>query len=212
MLIRELNSFTGTPTATDYLAIDDGTETNKVPATSLGVSTQMTQAEAEAGTLTDPRVISPSVFKSSMIDIFYPVGSYYETSDTSFNPNTAWGGTWVKEVAGQVHVSAGANYAVNGALTNATDGGEETHKLTANELPHITGSIELRPWRTGTINGAMQLNPTGVFGRETGSTQTGVQASGANESAYKTTLSFGNDQSHNNMQPYIVVNRWHRTA
>lgn len=66
MQIRELNSFVGTPSATDYLAIDDGTETYKVPATALGVSTQMTQAEATAGTLTDPRVVTPAVFKTSV--------------------------------------------------------------------------------------------------------------------------------------------------
>lgn len=66
MQIHELNTFSGTPSQTDYLAIDDGSETTKVPATSLGVSTEMTQAEAEAGTVTDPRVISPSVFKSAV--------------------------------------------------------------------------------------------------------------------------------------------------
>lgn len=66
MQIHELNTFAGTPSATDYLAIDDGTETNKVPATALGVSTQMTQAEATAGTVTDPRVVTPAVFKSSV--------------------------------------------------------------------------------------------------------------------------------------------------
>ena len=66
MQIHELNTFVGTPSATDYLAIDDGSETNKVPATALGVSTQMTQAEAEAGTVTDPRVVTPAVFKSSV--------------------------------------------------------------------------------------------------------------------------------------------------
>lgn len=66
MQIHELNTFVGTPSATDYLAIDDGSETNKVPATALGVSTQMTQAEAEAGAVTDPRVVSPAVFKSSV--------------------------------------------------------------------------------------------------------------------------------------------------
>ena len=26
----------------------------------------------------------------SLIDYFYPVGSYYETSDSSFNPNESW--------------------------------------------------------------------------------------------------------------------------
>lgn len=73
MQIHELNTFVGTPSATDYLAIDDGTETNKVPATALGVSTQMTQAEAEAGTVTDPRVVSPSVFKASVESLAEPV-------------------------------------------------------------------------------------------------------------------------------------------
>ena len=66
MQIHELNSFVGTPGVGDYLAIDDGSETTKVEASNLGVTTQMTQAEAEAGTVTDPRVITPAVFKSSV--------------------------------------------------------------------------------------------------------------------------------------------------
>lgn len=61
MQIHELNSFSGTPGSGDYLAIDDGNTTKKVPATSLGVNTPMTLAEAQAGSVTDPRVISPSV-------------------------------------------------------------------------------------------------------------------------------------------------------
>ena len=35
----------------------------------------------------------------SMIDFFYPVGSYYETSDISFNPNNTFGGTWSIEAS-----------------------------------------------------------------------------------------------------------------
>ena len=64
MQIHELNSFVGAPSSTDYLAIDDGDTTTKVPATSLGVSTAMTQAEAETGTETALRVISPAVLNS----------------------------------------------------------------------------------------------------------------------------------------------------
>lgn len=30
----------------------------------------------------------------------YPVGSYFETSDNTFDPNTAWVGTWVKVSGG----------------------------------------------------------------------------------------------------------------
>lgn len=61
MQIHELNTFSGTPGAGDYLAIDNGEETNKVEADKLGVTTKMTQAEAEAGTSTQPRVMTPKV-------------------------------------------------------------------------------------------------------------------------------------------------------
>lgn len=69
MQIHELNSFVGTPGAGDYLAIDDGSETTKVEASNLGVTTQMTQAEAEAGTVTASRVVTPSIFKSAVTAI-----------------------------------------------------------------------------------------------------------------------------------------------
>lgn len=70
MQIHELNSFVGTPSSTDYLAIDDGDTTTKVPATDLGITTEMTQAEAEAGTETAPRVVNPSVFKTAVEALF----------------------------------------------------------------------------------------------------------------------------------------------
>lgn len=83
MQIHELNTFVGTPSATDYLAIDDGTETNKVPATALGVSTQMTLAEAEAGTETAPRVISPAVLASYGTSNFVDIDTGNIELDTS---------------------------------------------------------------------------------------------------------------------------------
>lgn len=55
----------------------------------------------------------------------YPVGCYFETSDSNFNPNVAFGGTWILETPGQVHVSAGSGYAVSGALNNTSDGGSK---------------------------------------------------------------------------------------
>jgi hypothetical protein len=33
-----------------------------------------------------------------IIDTIYPVGSYYYTSDTSFDPNIAWGGEWTSAI------------------------------------------------------------------------------------------------------------------
>ena len=69
MQIHELNQFSGTPGSGDYLAIDNGTETMKVGADNLGVTTQMTQAEAEAGSITESRVIAPNIFKAAVLAI-----------------------------------------------------------------------------------------------------------------------------------------------
>lgn len=41
--------------------------------------------------------------KENILDMFYPIGTTYITKDMNFNPNTAWGGTWVR-VEGSVIV------------------------------------------------------------------------------------------------------------
>lgn len=64
MQIHELDTYTGTPSETDFMAVDDGIETFKIPLPSVGVSTPMTAEEAEAGTETAPRVITPAVLNS----------------------------------------------------------------------------------------------------------------------------------------------------
>ena len=66
MQIHELNTFVGTPGAADYLPIDTGSETCKIAAGELGVSAQMTLAEAKAGSVTESRVVQPSVFKEAV--------------------------------------------------------------------------------------------------------------------------------------------------
>ena len=94
MQIHELNSFVGTPSSTDYLAIDDGNTTTKVPATSLGVSTAMTQAEAEAGTITGLRVISPSVFKSAVLAIAKTIADTWLPQSVVHIVETGTTGIW----------------------------------------------------------------------------------------------------------------------
>lgn len=56
--------------------------------------------------------ITPERDFSELIDFFYPIGCYFETSDDGFNPNVSWSGTWEKETEGQVHVSAGSTYTI----------------------------------------------------------------------------------------------------
>lgn len=132
--------------------------------------------------------------KAEMLDLFYPVGSYYETSDTSFDPNTAWGGTWVEDSDGRVLVALDT-----GTFDTVGDtGGEETHTLTVDEMPSHDHAQ----------NVTASPNPDSNVSRLDYNTDShgGVYPQGCN------TGSRGGGQSHNNLQPYVVVKRWHRTA
>lgn len=65
-----------------------------------------------------------------LIDIIYPVGTYYETTNANFNPNTAWAGTtWQRITDGRVLIAGGDEYTVG------TNYGEKTHKITTSEMP-----------------------------------------------------------------------------
>lgn len=175
----------------------------------------------------------------ALFDFIHPVGSYYETSDTSFNPNTTWGGTWVLETEGQVHVSAGENYVVSGALTDTTDGGDKdaiipyhNHSIassgactTNSTSKTLTGSV----WNMAVQSSSQNLTTTGIF-----SSRATTEGVGYASNSNQRHDGFNIDATHShgipnhthtvnyagtsgnatdaNMQPYIIVNRWHRTA
>lgn len=176
---------------------------------------------------------------ASVLD-YYPVGSYYETSDTAFNPNTAWGGTWSLETAGQVHVSAGTGYAVSGALTDTTDGGSadaiipyHSHSVNAVDTgtqsashTHGTGDSAHTYFATssaantnepgGGISGSGQKYPYVSSSYEWSErTATGNQSASHKHTLPAHNTNYAGTDGNTvgaNMQPYIIVNRWHRTA
>lgn len=170
-------------------------------------------------------------------DVVYPVGSYYETSDTSFNPNTAWGGTWVLETAGKVHVSAGSGY------TAGTSGGATTHTHTTGNCTLSLSQIPAHNHNSRAISGTATFRDCASDNHDTVTGWSGICSltkpywSGthdklsktASSSCYQNVLTInaththdsqggggahnhGNTGSASNMQPYIAVNRWHRTA
>ena len=64
---------------------------------------KLTQAEYDAlTTISDDTIYfitdGSASTRNPYLDMNYPIGSYYETSDANFDPNTVWGGTWNSEV------------------------------------------------------------------------------------------------------------------
>lgn len=56
----------------------------------------------------------------TILNIFYPVGTIYQTSNEGFDPNVSWGGTWIK-VENRFLLGSSEGKVVG------TTGGEETH-------------------------------------------------------------------------------------
>lgn len=142
---------------------------------------------------------------ATLFDMAHPVGSYYETSDISFNPNSVWPGTWVEDTAGRVLVASDS-----GTFATVGDtGGAETHtnELTSDGIARIIlksgGAIEYAEVRADTRGGDYTTNYK-VDCTSSSSTTTNNQGWGA-ELAGKT-------GSGSSLPPYIVVKRWHRTA
>lgn len=143
---------------------------------------------------------------NSVFPIFYPVGSYYETSDGTFNPNVEWGGTWRLEVGGQVHVSAGLDpdnveYVVTGALTNDNDGGAAHVKLTSSQSGNQALTYVDTTYKLNTTSRKPGTSTAVAYGTSITATANNKTIAAKNATDY-----------HENMQPYIVVYRWHRTA
>ena len=161
-----------------------------------------------------------SSIKQLVLNTFFPVGSIYMDATGKINPNTQFGGTWVKIenrfLYGQGTKSIGAT---GGAETVSLDGSQmPAHSHTRGEM-NITGTA-------GTAGDFSLINSggevTGAFYR--GTTRT-YQISGntynrnSNDLALSaannwtgTTSVAGSGVAHENMPPYIVVAIWKRTA
>ena len=164
---------------------------------------------------------SDSMNVPSILDSIYPVGSYYWTSSSTFNPNTAWGGTWVLQQEGVFLQTAGANHPVS---NNATDGGEDEVTLDVENLPdHDHWLVENGQTRTqglfsdGSIsqNGTKRAYPASstsgvyfVYGQTAGASVFERRVTGFMYDADISAL----DQPHNNLPPYKNAYCWHRTA
>ena len=152
-----------------------------------------------------PGAVQASNLATSALTAAYPVGSIYMNASDSTNPSTLLGfGTWVAFGAGRVPV--GIDSGDTDFDTAEETGGAKTHTLDLDEMPsHRHGGIY----------------PAGSAGSFTQGFDVDNATSGNTLSEEKFTTYTGGDetdgtqgttQAHNNLQPYIVVHMWKRTA
>lgn len=135
-------------------------------------------------------VLDPTLI--AILEAVYPVGVIFETIEAA-NPATQLGiGTWA--AFGEGRVLVGLDSGDTAFDTPEETGGAKTHALSAAEMPAHTHTYTSpdAPVDELTVGAATAV----VKARSTG-TATGSAGSG---------------DAHNNVQPYIVVYRWKRTA
>ena len=163
----------------------------------LGVALEF-KALPDTSTPLTPEILNN--MQKLLVNLIYPVGCYFETSDSDFNPNTAWGGTWELDHSGTVLVSKSN---VSGSKFNDdinTIVGEEEHTLTIDEMP--SHNHDFRANNSNTSGTLSYPHFTGGYNTQNKGSDFGIYP----------ILAAGGSQSHNNIQPSKICYRWHRTA
>ena len=128
------------------------------------------------------------------IDLVYPIGSIYETTstdlDTTTKMNNHFGGTWEAYGAGRALVAKSADTEFD---TIDKTGGAKTHTLTIAQMPSHNHSLDIVGMGESGINEMSQI-------------------SGERTYKFPVVGNTGGGGAHNNLQPYITVYRYRRTA
>lgn len=180
------------------------TKANIADPTFTGTVAAPTPALSAAGT---------TVATVAAIQALYPVGSIYINAGVTTNPGTLLGfGTWVAFGAGRVMVGLNGADALFDALEE-TGGSKDaivvshTHTATVSDPGHGHAYTGYTGLFSGGGNGITVMNAaTGTSGTQsftTGSASTGVSVSNS---------STGSSGTNANLQPYITVAMWKRTA
>ena len=135
----------------------------------------------------------------SILDLVHPIGSIY-LSTSSDSPSNLLGGSWTQIAQGRTLIGAGSCSDSNGDRMNfygGDTGGEFKHYLSVPEMPvHSHG-----------IGNGNKFIANGM-----GNSQAEISLGGNSYALHNQTSATGGNQAHNNVQPYLVVYIWQRTA
>lgn len=175
---------------------------NKSTSSSLGTSNTLYPSQNAVKAYVDAAI-------STAKQALYPVGSIWTSTSVSTNPGTVLGfGTWSAFGAGRVLVSKAASGTFG---TIGATGGSETVTLTSAQMPSHTHTQNAH---THSLTPGGNILAGGIAGTNANIASGGgwVYASQSAAATTATNQNTGGGGAHNNLQPYIVVYMWERTA
>ena len=145
---------------------------------------------------------------NELIDRIYPVGSIYISTSPTFNPQTVWGGTWKKTADGRCLIGANTTYLLGSTGGNATHTHTtQAHAITQNEMTAHVHKFSKPAWANAEYRAGDRYFT--AYGWNKTSTET---FGSTNYTGGGAAHSHGNPGSASNMQPYLAVYIWERTA
>jgi len=173
-----------------------------------------TPAAPTASSGTNTTQIATTAFVNAAMQALYPVGSIYINAGVSTNPNTLLGfGTWTAFGAGRVMVGLNGSDSLFDALEET--GGSKDATVVAHSHTAST-SISDPGHSHGLVVDLQAENGSGWFAGGgsgyDGTASTNTNGAGTGISASTTVNSTGSSGTNANLQPYITVAMWKRTA
>jgi hypothetical protein len=212
------NVFANSPTlVTPALGTPSALVGTNITGTAAGLSIggNLTGASPTAATQTtgtNNTTVATTAFVQTALQLLYPVGSIF-SSTSATNPGTSFGfGTWVAYGAGRVLIGNGGGYSA-GATGGSADAVVVSHTHTASSAvtdPGHAHNVQLK-YNNGSGDGYSV-----AAGALTGSNLTllspGTNTATTGITVATTVASSGVSGTNANLQPYVVVYMWNRTA
>lgn len=179
---------------------------------------------------TNTTQLATTAFVQAALQALYPVGSVYINASSTTNPASLFGfGTWVSVGDGKVLVNQDAGdtaFDVMGETggskdaivvshthtvsTTGTTSSSGTHTHTINDPGHSHNA-----YQSGSGSGNGAGGSTSYYATSTSTTGISINSSGAHThdlTLSSTAASTGSSGTNANLQPYVVVKMWKRTA
>jgi hypothetical protein len=184
-------------------------------AAGLSIGGNLTGASPTAATQTtgtNNTTVATTAFVQTALQLLYPVGAIY-SSTAATNPGTSFGfGTWVAFGAGRVMIGNGGGYSA-GATGGSADAVVVSHTHTASSAvtdPGHAHNVQLKFNNGGgdgysVASGALTGSNLTLLTPGTNTATTGITVA-------TTITSAGVSGTNANLQPYVVVYMWNRTA
>jgi hypothetical protein len=196
----------GTEIDTEFTAISSAIA-SKADINSPSFTGTPVAPTASAGTNTTQ--LATTAFVTAALGSIYPVGSIYINATSSSNPNTLLGfGTWTAFGAGRVLVGLDASDALFDTAEE-TGGSKDatlvshTHTATVTDPGHAHSLTNLALLSDTVSGGSLTIQTRTNSANTTATATTGITVANSTQGASATNA---------NVQPFIVVRMWKRTA